>query len=280
MAAVKGVPGEGPYRYSLGANVVTNLLTYLDWALGISVVMPFIVDVRSTGVTAAHVLLAAMVVYNLARGRKKIVLLSSAYYLLTIFPVLFLEGHAFHLHNYVPAVGIAILAAPIVEDLLKTVREWKRRAAPATAAGIVVLLSIVCFTKVRANETNFMRPDLPLPRDFVLRRAVISKTVFDDLAVKVPAGRPQRRVFMVYESQGSWYRDNVVAALGRGSALKLFYSEPKLDVRFYERGDTLSGFDPRDSRILFFDYMGRIFTPDEVDAEGNSAVRPLDPGPR
>lgn len=280
MAAVKGVPGEGPYRYAFGANVFANLLTYTDWAMGISVVMPFIVDVKTTGLTGAHVLLAAMVVYNLAKGRKRTVLLASAYYLLTILPVLFLEGHAFHLHNYVPAVGIALLIAPIVEDFLETARKWRSTAAPAAAGGIIVLLAIVCFTKVRANETNFLRPDLPLPQDFVLRRAVISKNAFDDLAAKTRADRPPRRFFMVFTSEGSWYRENVVAALGRGSALKLFYSQPDLDVRFHDRGDTVSGFDPRESGILFFDHMGRLFTPEEMEAKGSSPVQSLDPEQR
>jgi hypothetical protein len=221
-----------------------------------------------------------MVIYNLAQGRKRTVLFSSVYYLLTILPVLFLEGHAFHLHNYVPAVGIGLLVAPVVDDLLKTARGWRHSAAPAAAGGLIVLLGVMCFTKVRANETHFLRPDLLLPQDFVLRRAVISRNAFEDLAAKVPFGNPPRRFFMVFESEGSWYEENVVAALGRGSALRLFYSDPDLDVRFHDRGDTLSAFDPRDSMILFFDHMGRFFTPDEMDDRGGSTVTPVEPRPR
>lgn len=280
MAAVKGVPGEGPYQYKLGANVIANLLTYLDWAFGISVVMPFVVDVKSTGLTAAHVLLVVMVIYNLAKGRKRIVLFSSAYYLLTILPVLFLQGHAFHLHNYVPAVGIALLAAPVVEDFLKTVREWKQTAAPAAAGALIVLVAMTCFTKVRANETNFIRPDLPLPSDFVLRRAVIAKNAFDGLRAKTRFDRPPRKLFMVYKQGSGWYKNNVTAALGRGSALRLFYSQPDLDVIFHDRGDTLSGYDPQDSEAFFFDHMGRIFTPEEIYREEGSAVRTVEPESR
>jgi hypothetical protein len=280
MAVVKGVPTEGPYRYQLGANVIVNLLTYLDWAVGISTLMPFVVDVSATGLTAAHVLIAAVVVYNLAKGRGRIVLFSSAYYLFTILPVLFLKNHVFHLHNYVPAVGIAVLLAPVVEDLFSTVRQWRARAASATAWGLIAMLAIMCFTKARANETNFLRPDLPLPKDFVLRRAIIAENVLEDLRSKTRFDRPPRRLFMVYKSETGWYKENVIAALGGESALRLFYSDPDLIVTFADRGDTLSNYEPQTARIFFFDYMGHLFTPEEIGGEPGSGVRTVEPETR
>jgi len=276
MAASKGVPEEGPYKYRIGANVITNLFTYLDWVFAFSVVMPFVVDVSSTGLTSAHVVLAILLIYSLAKGRKRVVIFSTAYYVLTILPLLFLEGHAFYLHNYIPSVGVLCLMAPVVEDLFKVVRDWNRRFVPATAVILIGLAAIICYTKVRANETNYLRPDLPLPNDFVLRRAVIAKHTFDDVTVKGQTQSPPKNLFMVYTSEDGWYKYNVVAALGQGSALKLFYSEPDLNVTFHEKGDTLYGYNVSDSRIFFFDYMGRCFTPEEMDTEEGAAIKPIE----
>jgi hypothetical protein len=197
--------------------------------------------------------------------------------LTTILPVLFLDGHTFYLHNYVPAVGILLLAAPVFEDFFKTVREWTRGAAALAAAGLVVLAVIVCYTKVRANETNFIRPDLPLPKHFVLRRALVARNVYDDLLTKTRAGNPPKNLFMVYTGKADWYKENVMAALGRSSALKLFYSDPGLKVVYLDRGDTPSGFDPDNSAIFFFDYTGHCMTPEEAGGTGVGSARPVQP---
>jgi len=277
MGIAKGVPEEGPYRFHFGSNVLSNLLTYLDWALAISVVMPFFVDVSPTGLTAAHLVLALLVVYSLAKGRKKVVLFSSAYYFLTILPVLFLDGHTFYLHNYIPVVGIVLLAGPAVEDFFEIVRHWNARIVPVTAVLVVALLAVTCWTKVRANETNYLRPDIRLPKDFVLRRAVVARTAYEDLTAKTRGQNPPEKFFMVYNGRRDWYMDNVVAALGRGSALRLFFSDPDLDVTFHEKGDTLNGYDPGSSRIFFFDHAGRFMTPEETGADAGSPVQLLGP---
>jgi hypothetical protein len=264
MAAVKGIPAEGPYRFHFGSNVLSNLLTYLDWALAISVVMPFVVDVSPSGLTAAHLVIALLVVYNIAKGRKRIVIFGSAYYLLTILPVLFLEGHTFYLHNYVPVVGIVLLAAPVIEDFFEVLRRGNARLVPGAAVLIVVLVAAICFTKVRANETSYVRPDLPIPKNFVLRRAVIARNVRDDLVARTP-GRPPKKVILIYGGPKDWYMDNVVAALGRGSALRLFFSDPDLDVSFLDSGDARGDYEPATTALFHFDYLGRLRTGEEMN---------------
>jgi hypothetical protein len=277
MGVVKGIPEGGPYAFHFGSNVVSNLLTYSDWALGISAVMPFFMDVKATGLTAAHLLLALMVLYNLSKGRGKLVLFGAAYYVLTILPVLFLEEHTFYLHNYVPAVGIAILAAPVVEDLFEVMRRGRTRLVPATALIVVGLAAAICFTKVRTNETNYVRVDLPIPKDFVLRRAVIAQNVRDDLVAKTRGQRTPAKIFLVYGGPKDWYMDNVVAALGRGSAVNLFFSRPDLVVSFHEKGDALPGYDPANSRLFFFEYTGHLLTPEEMSRKTGSPVEVLEP---
>jgi hypothetical protein len=59
--------------------------------------------------------------------------------------------------------------------------------------------------------------------------------------------------------------------------VKLFFSDPDLDVTFHEKGDTLYGYDPGNSRIFFFDHMGRCMTPEEMNTEDGSPVQLLGP---
>ena len=151
FAAGKGVPQSGPYEFHFGTNVVSNFLTYLDWVLNISVLMPYRVNANETGLTIAHLFLLLVVVYNLARGRNKLVVFAMIYYFLTILPVLFLDNHTFYLHNYIPAVGIIILLAPVIGDFLGMLRNWKPRLASFAGPTLVTLLAVICFTKVRAN---------------------------------------------------------------------------------------------------------------------------------
>ena len=265
MGVVKGIPEAGPYQFHFGSNVAANLLTYLDWVLAISVVMPFTVDVSPSGLTAAHLVLALLVMYNIAKGRKRIVVFACAYYFLTILPVLFLEGHTFYLHNYVPAVGIALLTAPVIGDLFEVVRRGSPRLVPGPAVLIVGLAAAICFTKVRANETSYVRPDLPIPKNFVLRREVIARNFRDDVVAKTRGKRPPEKFFLVYGGPKDWYMDNVAAALGRGDALRLFFSNPDLEVSFREKGDTLNGYDPASSALFYFDYLGRLMTQEEMN---------------
>ena len=134
-------------------------------------------------------------------------------------------------------VGIVLLAAPVIEDFFEVLRRGNARLVPGAAVLVVGLVAAICFTKVRANETSYVRPDLPIPKNFVLRRAVISRNVRDDLVARTP-GRPPKRVILIYGGPKDWYMDNVVAALGRGSALRLFFSDPDLVVSFLDSGDT------------------------------------------
>ena len=263
MGVVKGIPEEGPYRFQFGANVAANLFTYLDWALAISVAMPFFVDMSPSGLTAAHLVLALVVLYNLGKGRKRVVVFGSAYYLLAILPALFLVGHTFYLHNYVPAVGIALLVAPVIEDLFEVLRRGNARLVPVAAVLVVGLAAAVCFTKVRANETSYVRPDLPLPKDFVLRREVIARNFRDEILSRTSGKRPPERIFLMYGGPKDWYMDNVAAALGRGDALRLIFSDPDLKVSFHEKGEALDGYDPANSALYYFDYLGRLLTPED-----------------
>jgi hypothetical protein len=273
----KGIPGNGPYVFHFGANVVANALTYLDWIFDLSVVMPFVTNAGSPGLTVSHLIILILVVYGLARGRQRIVVLSLSYYFLTLLPVLFLEQHAFYLHNYIPSFGMFLLIAPVVQDLFVLVTEWRPKFARVFAVVLVTLVAVMCFTKIRTNETNYLREDILLPKNFVLRRAVIAKNAYDDITTKTDTRRHPRQFFMIYNDRSGWYKDNVTAALGKASAPRLFYSSPNMAVFFHDRGDTLQTYNPANSVMLFFDHTGHCFTADEIGGASGDAMQIVDP---
>lgn len=278
FAARKGVPQSGPYEFHFGTNIVANLLTYLDWVLNISVLMPYRVNADETGLTIGHLILLLVVVYNLAKGRHKLVVISLTYYLVTILPVLFLVKHTFYLHNYIPAVGIILLIAPVIGDFFGMLRVWNPRLGRFAGPVIVTLLAIICFTKVRANEKNYISPSVELQRHFVTRRAIVAKNMFDDISRKTRVSGSMEKIFLVYQGGGSWYQQNVLASIGRENGPRLLYSNPKLDVFFHTSGDTLRDYSPGDSEILYFDMYGHCFTRDEMEAKSGRSMRPLHDG--
>jgi hypothetical protein len=233
--------------------------------------------VGSPGLTVGHLVILLLIVYNLAKGRHALVVFCFAYYLLTIAPVLFLGQHTFYLHNYIPAFGMILLLAPVVEDLDGLLEQQSSRQSRIIAGVLVGFVAVMCISKIRANESNNLRKDILLPKNFVLRRAIIAKNAYDDIKRKTNTTSGKDRLFMIYRERSSWYKDNVVAALGKGSALKLFYSSPDLDVFFKDQGDTLQDYRPAGSQILFFDHMGHCYTSDEMRGTHGDALRIIEP---
>ena len=170
-----------------------------------------------------------------------------------------------------------LLLAPVAQDLFELVTAWRPKFAQVFAVVFVALVAVMCFTKIRANETNFLREDILLPKNFVLRRAVIAKNAYDDITRKTDTRRRPQQFFMIYNDRSGWYKDNVTAALGKASAPRLFYSSPNMAVFFHDRGDTLRTYDPSNSVMLFFDHTGRCFTADEIGGAGGGATQIVDP---
>jgi hypothetical protein len=93
---------------------------------------------------------------------------------------------------------------------------------------------------------------------------VIARNVRDDRVARTP-GRPPKKVILIYGGPKDWYMDNVVAALGRGSALRLFFSDPDLDVSFLDSGDARGDYEPATTALFHFDYLGRLRTGEEMN---------------
>jgi hypothetical protein len=267
FAAGKGAPKSGPYEFHYGFNIVANLLTYLDWVLNISVLMPYRVNADETGLTIAHLVIAVIAFYNAARGRGKLVVFSFVWYAVAIAPVLLLKNHTFYLHNYIPAPGIIILIAPVIGDFVEMLAAWRPRLASFAGPVLVAVLAVMCFTKVRANEKNYISPSVQLQRHFVTRRAIIAKNMFDDISQKTRTTRSTTKLHLVYQGGGTWYNQNVLASIGRENGPRLLFDNPDLEVIFHTAGDTIEGFTPADSEVLYFDMYGRCLTRAEIEAK-------------
>lgn len=275
----KGIPSDGSYAFSLGTNVAANLSTYLDWMYSFSVTFPFTMNEPTTSFTAAHLFLVALIVYNVARGRGREVIFAAAYFGAAILPALFLTSHTFLLHLYIPSLGALYLMAMAFTDFFAVLSSWNRKAGEYAALGVFVLMAFLSSTNVRANEKDFIRADFELPKNFVFRRAIVAKNVFEDVRNKTSWRPDGGFLYMVSLSDvDGWYSGNVIAALGKGDAFRLYYDDPKLDVVFMNRGETIPNFDPRNSLILLYDDRGRIYTTDEAEkVTGQPAVQQVDP---
>jgi len=273
----KGIPTWEPYSFHIGPNVVANLATYLDWIFDLSVVMPFVTNVALQGLTVNHLVIVVLAVYNLATGRQRIVVFGLSYYLLAIFPVLLLEQHTFYLHNYVPSFGMFILLAPVTQDLIELLRRWQPRYARVFPAVFIALVAVMSVTGIRVNERNQFSPSIPLPKHFVLRRAVVAENAYTDIKAKVDTRRQPDQLFMVYTGPKSWYMKNVTAALANASAPRLFFKAPDMRVFFNELGDTLQTYDADNSELLFFNNIGHCYTADEIGGAGRTATEFIEP---
>lgn len=264
----KGIPSSGDYTFILGGNVVANLMTYLDRVFQFSVIFPFQANVASAGITASHLFFFALVFYNIARGRGKQTLLAIAIFTLTMLPALFLENHVFYLHLYIPSLGILYLLALAFDDFFELLARWNAKVAAHTILGVFLIVSVMSYTAVRTNETSYVRSDFEFPNNFVFRKAVIAKNALEAAEKKTNWTPINGNLYLISISDiDGWYSKNVVAALGRGDAFRLFYDDPGLKVVFLNKGETIQGYDSERSLILIFDDKGHLYTTDDAEKE-------------
>jgi hypothetical protein len=276
MLLWRTLPKEGPYTFHWGRNLFDNFLVYSDWGYAFSVQLPLLIDNLKTGLSSSHLLLLALVLYNLARGRRKIVIIGGAYYLLTLLPVLPLESHTFFIHTYIPSFGLLVLLGWLLDDLYRFFAGRDRTLAAYYTCAFLVLIPAAAFVQTRRNIDTPIHKSYPLPRDFVLRKAILAQNAYQDIMARKAALPPGGKFFMVFVDKQSWQSDNVVGALGGGTAIKLFFDDPTLQVFTCYKGDTLQAFTPQDSQILFCDILGRFFTDKEVTKAG-SAIGQIEP---
>jgi len=268
---VRGVPDSGPYAMGLGTHVLSNLREYTGLAYALWVVFP--AYGLPAGFTASHAVLIAVAGYLLYRRRFAELAFGLGTFLALLAPVLFVRDHTHSFHLYVPAIGLWFLAAVTVDDLLARVRAGSERTVHAALALMAVLVCVVSSVSVRANTTAIVDESFQMPRSFVLRRAMLAGRMRDDiLARSALRGQPGRMV-LVYpypEILANWR--NVHAALGQGSAIRLFLESPDLDVLFVPPAEPPPSDDPG-IEVMIYTELGRCYTAAEVkDAQRRRAL--------
>ena len=276
---VRGVPDTGPYVMSLGAHVLDNLRTYTALAYEIWLVFP--PYGLPGGLTASHIVLALLVAYLLVRRRFREVAFGLGAFLALLAPVLFVKEHTHSFHLYVPAIGTWFIAAVAADDLLARIPVVRRAAGPLLT-GAAVLVFVVSAITMRKNTTAVVSDTFQLPRSFVLRRAVLAERIRDDILVRSRLRGQPGRMILVYlhpEYRANWL--NVHAALGQGSAVRLFLESPDLDVLFVPPSEPPPADDPA-IEVMVYTELGRCYTYAEVEeaerrraaARGGEPARP------
>jgi hypothetical protein len=269
MLLWRGAPPEGVYEFHIGKNVLINLLLYLKWLVSFWVVLPPIMTATSIPWSILHIVVLYLVVYNLARLRFAETLLAGSLVLSMLAPLLLLDQHTFFLHTYLPSIGTLLLIGFVVDDFfdLPGIRRDVVQI-PVLTAMLIVIFSL-SFMKIRQNLSAKLPRSENLTRSFVLRRAKVARQVYVDLMAKTSDPRNVDEIFMVYgrkegHDDAKWNYRNVVEALAKGDAIKLYMSNPDLDVHFKVFGDTLAAKDVERARMFFFGDFGNSYTASEA----------------
>jgi hypothetical protein len=269
MAVWKSPPASGPYTFSFGANVAVNLLTYIGWSLQFAAAIPYAMQSDAVQWSMSHLLMLTLLAYLVVASRWREAVFGVVAFVLAILPTLFLSGHTFYLHTYIPSFGVLYLIAIAVENGLQHRAVQKRGVRQAVVVAAVALMGVASFVMVRKNVAYRLLDHEDMPRSFVLRRASIARNVRDGMAAEAPFDPSVTRVYMVYAREGGrdeakWNNDNVVAATGWGSLPPLVYGNPALETIFKVTGDAVEPEVLPFSDIYFYDDFGHSFLVEPV----------------
>lgn len=263
MLIWKRIPEDGVYSYHVGTNVLRNLANYLGWSAQYQVMLPFDMNAKAPTLMIAHVFIAALTVYHLARRRWQPVTFAYAYFLATIAPALFLVKHTYYLHTYVPAVGLLLLVAPAVDDVMTAPRLKSVDAQRSVLTVFLLVMIALSYHMVRRNERAVLSGAANYRSSFVIRRAIAAENVWKTVA---PLRSPGARgVMMVYGrvrdmKRAAWQNRNVIEATGKGAALRLLYGSVDLEVDFLPL-EELSGRDAEGTDVFLYDDFGNCRRP-------------------
>jgi len=266
VLVLRSPPSVGPYAAHFGANVWLNLWTYLGWSASFLVRLPDRITVGTWWIGPGHVLGAALIGWNLLRRRGRAVALAAAYFVAAVAPLLPLVQHQLYYHTYVPMLPVAALVALASTDVFGAARHRAESSETAALVSILLVLSSVSFMGYRSNERARFRGQSEYARSFVLRRARIARNAWDGLRRMHPT-RPTAAVpdtvSLYYgrtrdTSATRWNYSNVIAALGGGDAVRLFFQRPDLVVGFAPVATRASRASTAAHWQLVFDDLGHV----------------------
>ncbi len=262
--ALKGVPDSGFAGFAYEKNVLENVVTYLGALTNPWPVVSGLITGDPLAFRWPHAVLIALVVYHLNRRRFGAVVFAIGFLLVTLFPTLFLRGHQFYYHTYVPSLGVMYLFALALNDFFGMAMMSGRRARVVVTSLVVVGVFVGSFSMVRANFKRATDPATWEDASFVIRRATIGKRIHDDLLAKAGDTRATRTVHMIYfvreKGQAGGGERDLFWALGNGAAVALTLGDPSIEVvldidpkRLYEE-------ETATSRVFLYDRVGHVYT--------------------
>jgi hypothetical protein len=279
MLLWKTLPESGVYHARLGAHVAQNAWTQLARTLHYLVELPTFENAPEPVLYKANVFLGALIAYHLARRRWREVVFALAFFVATALPLLGLVRHAFYYQTYAIGFGPLFLVGLAADDVYAVVRRARAARALRLAVLVVTLSACTGFSRhyVHRNETTLFGAT-QYRRSFVVRRAGIAREVYDGV-MKQKTGDPTR-VIMFYArreraEEAKWNVTNVRAALGRESALRLFYDDPDLDVRYVIASDSVRAGELDGADVFAysdFGWVSRMKAPDSGTGGGTENI--------
>ena len=256
----KGLPSDGAYQFSFSDNIVTNLVTYLGFVMQIVMKLPASLEQDGVPFFLSHITLFALIAYHLARRRWQDVVVGLGTFVFMIAPTLFLTKHSFYLHTYLPSFGIVYLFARMADDVFSLPRLAAGEATRGALATILVVLAGAGLLSTRQNEHIKFRDNESRRRSFVMRRALTAENFSKSLETRSHRSHAET-VYLVYGrmrdvERSAWNNTNVAEAIGRGSAVRLIYNRPDLDVQFRTVSDLPLGAAVENTDLFLYDDMG------------------------
>ncbi|HET6348931.1 MAG TPA: hypothetical protein VFH88_07600 [Candidatus Krumholzibacteria bacterium] len=248
--ATRGMPDSGPYVMSVGKNVIDNLRQYASVVFSLWLVYPEYG--LPQGITPSHWAWGAVLVMHALLQTWRALIFGCAAFMWFLGPVLFNSHHTHSFHLYVPAIGAWFLLASIADSVWKRVRA--SRPALVALAGMTIVIMVGSVIALQKN-VNTQLDMVPLPRSFVLRRAVLAERMCTAIESRWSGSGAERLVLVYPGTRGANWR-NVQSALGSGSALRLLLRKPDLDVVFVPP-DPMPGANA--GEVLVYTELGQCF---------------------
>lgn len=256
---LRGMPDTGPYVMSFGHNVLDNLRDYLGLAFSVWHIYPAYALVTGFGI-APLPWAGIVMVHVLFRTYRDLAFGLVAFFAF-LAPVMFTTAHTHSFHLYVPEIALMFLLASAGDSVRRAVGERRRQAATAALAAATLIVVVGSIVAVRTNVKAVIDPAVPLPRIFVLRRAVIAEQLCRDTFTRFDPGL--NRLIMLYPGdpahKANWR--NAQSAAGGGSAIRLVVNRLDLGVVFVPP-DTLPA-DATDREVRVFTEAGNVMTVQE-----------------
>lgn len=223
---VRGMPESGPYVMHVGDNVLDNMREYSSFVFSFWLLYP--AYGLPGGLTSSHGVWVALVILHTVLRSARHLAFGVAAFLLFLAPVMFTTNHTHSFHLYVPAIGAWFLLASVVESLRRIAGGAWNRPVLAALVGAAVVIAAGAPRALHRNMVATVEA-VPLPRSFVLRRAILAERMCTNIKSRWKGTTTGRLILFYPGTHAANYR-NIDSALGYGAAVKLVLQKPTLDV--------------------------------------------------